>query len=74
MLRTEARKLASLPKRIADFIEPMDCTPVPKLIDGPEWVYEILCGVPHILCVSERYVALAVIGKLAPGNLGENAT
>jgi DNA ligase D-like protein (predicted ligase) len=30
-----------LPKRKAEFIEPMDCAPVPKLIDGPEWVYEI---------------------------------
>jgi DNA ligase D-like protein (predicted ligase) len=34
-------KLASLPKRSAEFIEPMDCAPVPKLIDGPGWVYEI---------------------------------
>src|SRR2546429_944767 len=35
------RKLASLPKRKADFIEPMDCAPIPKLIDGPDWIYEI---------------------------------
>src|SRR2546430_6773701 len=35
------RKLASLPKRKADFIEPMDCAPVPKLIDEPGWIYEI---------------------------------
>jgi len=27
--------LTALPKRKADFIEPMDCAPVPKLIDGP---------------------------------------
>jgi bifunctional non-homologous end joining protein LigD len=33
--------LSTLPKRKADFIEPMDCAPVPKLIDGPGWVYEI---------------------------------
>jgi ATP-dependent DNA ligase len=33
--------LRSLPKRKADFIEPTDCASVPKLIDGPEWVYEI---------------------------------
>lgn len=34
-------ELGSLPKRKADFIEPMDCASVPKLIDGPGWVYEI---------------------------------
>ncbi len=39
--------LTALPKRKAEFIEPMDCAPVPKLIDGPGWVYEILCGPPH---------------------------
>jgi len=33
--------LTRLPKRTAEFIEPMDCAPVPKLIDGPGWVYEI---------------------------------
>src|SRR5215469_9174073 len=35
------RKLAALPKRNAEFIEPMDCAPVTKLADGPGWVYEI---------------------------------
>jgi len=25
----------------------MDCAPVTKLPDGPEWIYEILCGGPH---------------------------
>jgi len=39
------RKLTSLHKRKAEFIEPMDCAPVSKLIEGPGWVYEILCGV-----------------------------
>jgi len=34
-------RLASLPKRKAEFIEPMDCAPVSKLLDGPGWVYEI---------------------------------
>jgi hypothetical protein len=37
----------SLPKRKAEFIEPMECAPVTKLLDGPGWVYEILCGGPH---------------------------
>ena len=47
MLRTKARKLASLPERKAEFIEPMDCAPVTKLADVRGWVYEILCGPPH---------------------------
>src|SRR5215472_9738120 len=33
--------LAILPKRKAEFIEPMDCAPVTKLADGPGWLYEI---------------------------------
>ena len=41
MLRTLARKLASLPKRKAEFIEPMDCAPVSKLLDGRGSLYEI---------------------------------
>jgi ATP-dependent DNA ligase len=36
-----ATRLTTLPKREADLIEPMDCSPVTKLIDGPGWVYEI---------------------------------
>jgi hypothetical protein len=47
MPRTGARKLVSLPKRKAEFIEPMDCAPVPKLIEGSDWLYEILCCPPH---------------------------
>jgi bifunctional non-homologous end joining protein LigD len=33
--------LDGLPKRKAEFIEPMDCAPVPKLFDEPGWFYEI---------------------------------
>jgi bifunctional non-homologous end joining protein LigD len=33
--------ILSLPKRKAEFIEPMDCAPVPKLLDGPGWAHEI---------------------------------
>jgi ATP-dependent DNA ligase len=33
--------ILSLPKRKADFIEPMDCAPVTKLADGPGWLFEI---------------------------------
>jgi len=39
--RRSASPLSSLPKRIADFIEPMDCAPVTKLADGPGWLFEI---------------------------------
>jgi ATP-dependent DNA ligase len=35
------RELASLPQRKADFIEPMDCAPVTKVVDGPGWLFEI---------------------------------
>jgi hypothetical protein len=33
--------------RKAGFIEAMECLPVTKMPDGPEWTYEILCGRPH---------------------------
>lgn len=35
------RSLHSLPSREAGFVEPMECLAVPKLPDGPEWVYEV---------------------------------
>jgi len=35
------KRLASLPIRKADFIVPMECAPVSKLIDGPGWIFEI---------------------------------
>jgi len=55
MPRTGARKLASLPKRKADFIEPMDCAPVPKLIEGSDWLYEIkLDGYRAVAVKSDR--------------------
>jgi ATP-dependent DNA ligase len=34
-------RLTGLPKRKAEFIEPMDCAPFTKLADGPGWVLEI---------------------------------
>jgi hypothetical protein len=40
----------SVPKRKAEFIEPMECAPVTKLLDVPGWFYEILCGPPHKIC------------------------
>jgi DNA ligase D-like protein (predicted ligase) len=51
--------LNSLHKRKADFIEPMDCAPVPKLINGPDWVYEIkLDGYRAVGVKSDRSVNL----------------
>jgi bifunctional non-homologous end joining protein LigD len=29
------------PKKPAVFVEPMECLPVSKLPEGPQWVYEI---------------------------------
>ena len=34
-------KLDALPGQQAEFIEPMECLAVPKLPDGPQWVWEI---------------------------------
>src|ERR1700738_5176176 len=33
--------LKSFPKTDASFIEPMECLPVPKIPEGPLWVYEV---------------------------------
>ena len=38
---TRVGRLAALPRRKAEFIEPMECAPVPKLLDGSGWLYEI---------------------------------
>jgi len=52
-------RLAALPKRKAEFIEPMDCAPVSKLFDGPVWVYEIkLDGYRAVGVKSNRSVNL----------------
>jgi ATP-dependent DNA ligase len=49
----------SLPKRKAAFIEPMECAPVTKLLDRPEWVYEIkLDGYRAIAVKSDGVVNL----------------
>ena len=48
-----------LPKRKAEFIEPMECVPVTKLLDGPGWVYEIkFDGYRAIAVKSNRVVNL----------------
>jgi len=38
---TQKKKLDSLPRREATFIEPMECALVPAVPDGPQWIYEI---------------------------------
>jgi ATP-dependent DNA ligase len=59
MQRRSASPHNSLPKRKAEFIEPMDCAPVTKLIDGLGWLYEIkLDGYRAIAIKSDRGVSL----------------
>src|SRR5499427_8753191 len=40
-MRTQVKKLNSLPLREAAFIEVMECLAVPKIPDGPDWIYEV---------------------------------
>jgi hypothetical protein len=47
-----ARKSAS-PLRTATFIESMECLPVPKIPEGPEWTYELLCADQHKISYSQ---------------------
>src|SRR6266699_7356378 len=44
MRRSGPTRLETLPRRKAEFIEPMGCLPVTKLNDAVQWTYEILCG------------------------------
>ena len=41
MRRVATKRLDSLQKREAEFIDPMECAPVTRLPHGPEWIYEI---------------------------------
>lgn len=41
MARAAPISLKSLEKHDAQFVEPMECLPVGKLPDGPDWIYEI---------------------------------
>jgi len=51
--------LQSLPKKVASFIEPMDCEPVSTLREGSQWVYEIkLDGYRAVAVKSDNKVRL----------------
>jgi len=41
MQRSALKRLNSLPKRKAEFIDPMECALVSKLPEGPDWSYEV---------------------------------
>jgi ATP-dependent DNA ligase len=48
------QKLESLPLREAAFIEPMECLAVPKLPEGPEWLYEIKLDVYRAVAINSK--------------------
>jgi hypothetical protein len=39
-------KKSAQPKT-AKFLQCMECLPVPRVPEGPQWSFEILCGPPH---------------------------
>ena len=59
MRRTAPNALDKLPHHKAAFIEPMDCAPVSRLLDGPQWLFEIkLDGYRAVAVKSDRGVNL----------------
>jgi DNA ligase D-like protein (predicted ligase) len=59
MLRITSKRLDSLPRKLATFIEPMECLPVTKLPEGQRWLYEVkLDGYRAIAVKQERNVIL----------------
>jgi ATP-dependent DNA ligase len=59
-MKTEIRKrLNSLPKTQASFVEPMECLSVSKLPEGSEWLWEIkIDGYRALAVKSESGVTL----------------
>jgi hypothetical protein len=47
MQRSAINRLRSLPAKKTSFVEPMECLSVPRLPEGSQWLWEILCGPPH---------------------------
>ena len=58
MPRAPAAILRSLPKRAAEFIEPMECLAVARLPDGDGWVWEIKLDGYRAIAVKDGTVAL----------------
>src|SRR6266853_1232088 len=59
MQQSGTTRVVALPRRKADFIEPMDCAPVSKLPDGSQWVFELkLDGYRAVAVKSDRGVSL----------------
>src|SRR5215469_13091424 len=52
VMRTQVKKLHSLPLREAAFIEVMECLAVPKIPDSPDWIYEVKLDGYRALAVS----------------------
>src|SRR6266566_4481328 len=63
------RTLASLPYRKADFVEPMDCAPVTKLPDGPEWIYELSSMATALLVSNRIVVQCCFLGGTSPSTI-----
>jgi hypothetical protein len=59
------KRLLSLPKRKAEFIEPMECAPISKLADRSQWVYEIkLDGNLAIAVKAETMAAITFVDRV----------
>jgi hypothetical protein len=56
--------MKAIPQRKAEFIDTMDCLPVTKVPEGPEWTYELLCGAQHKI----SYVAQEVMLRDSSGS------
>src|SRR6266446_9527498 len=57
-MRRGTTRLDSLPKRKAEFIEPMECALVPKLPEGPQWTFEVKLDVYRAIGVKGRETIL----------------
>jgi DNA ligase D-like protein (predicted ligase) len=54
MTGSPGRKLLTLPKRAAEFIEPMECLATSKLPEGAKWVWEIKLDGYRAIAVKSR--------------------